>query len=80
MAFLGMTYFSGLIMHMNVKMSASQGIHIKKHARLMSLVAHRFGRVEFEFQIFVVVFFRQEQLKKSKQIFDILNSTKPNQT
>ena len=78
MAFLGMTYFSGLIMHMNVKMSASQGIHIKKYARLMSLVAHRF--VEFEFQIFVVVFFRQEQLKKSKQIFDILNSTKPNQT
>ena len=40
MAFLGMTYFSGLIMHMNVKMSASQGIHIKKYARLMSLVAH----------------------------------------
>ena len=25
-----MTYFSGWIMHMNVKMNASQGIHIKK--------------------------------------------------
>ena len=47
---------------MNVKMSASQGIHI------------------IEFQIFVVVFFRQEQFKKSKQIFDTINSTTPNQT
>ena len=36
----------------------------------MSLEAHRFGRVEF--RIFVVVFFMQAHLKKSKQIFDIL--------
>ena len=35
----------------------------------MSLVAHRFGRVEF--QKFAIVFFRQAQLKKSKQIFEI---------
>ena len=42
----------------------------KIHFRsLMSLVAHRFGRVEF--RIFVIVFFRQAQLKKSKQIFEI---------
>ena len=43
----------------------------------MSLVAHRFGRVEY--RIFVVVFFRQAHLKKSKPMFDILNSTLPNQ-
>ena len=38
----------------------------------MSLVAHRFGRVEF--RIFVVVFYRQAHLKKSKQLFKIQNS------
>ena len=41
----------------------------------------KFGRVEFsnfELWIFAVVFFRQAHLKKSKQIFDILNSTCPN--
>ena len=32
----------------------------------------------FEFGVFVVVFFRQVHLKKSNQIFDILNSTCPN--
>ena len=37
----------------------------------MLLVAHRFGRVEF--RIFVEVSF----FKKSKQFFDILNSTRP---
>ena len=36
----------------------------------MFLVAHQFGRVEF--RIFVV-FYRQAQLKKSKQIFEIRN-------
>ena len=42
----------------------------KIHFRsLMSLVAHRFGHVEF--RIFVIVFFRQVKLKKSKQIFEI---------
>ena len=35
----------------------------------MSLVAHRFNHVEF--RIFVIVFFRQAHLKKSKQIFEI---------
>ena len=44
----------------------------------MSLVAHRFGRVEF--RIFVIVFFRQVHLKKSKQISKIghvqINATK----
>ena len=81
MVFLEMTYFSGWIMHMNVKMNASQGIlrNMLDKLGFMSLVAHRFGRVEFEFQIFFVVFFRQEHFKKSKQIFNILNSTKPNQ-
>ena len=44
--------------------------------QLLSLVAHRFEFVEF--RIFVVVFFRQENLKKSKQTFYILNSTRPN--
>ena len=34
----------------------------------MSLVAHRFGHVEFRI---LVVFYRQAQLKKSKQIFQI---------
>ena len=38
----------------------------------MSLVAHRFGCVEF--RIIVVVFFRQAQLKKSKQVFEISKS------
>ena len=39
---------------------------------LLSLVAHRFGHVEFGiWNIIVIVFFRQEQLKKSKQIFKI---------
>ena len=33
------------------------------------LLAHRFRRVEY--RIFVIVFFRQAQVKKSKQIFDI---------
>ena len=37
----------------------------------MSLVAHRLGHVEF--WIFVFGFFGQVHLKKSKQIFDILN-------
>ena len=37
----------------------------------MSSAAHRFGRVEF--RIFVVVFYRQAQLKKSKQIFENRN-------
>ena len=43
----------------------------KKYVKmlLMSLVAHRFGRVEY--WIFVIFFFRQMQLKKSKQIFEI---------
>ena len=54
--------------------------YIKKYARLMSMVAHRFVCVEFESQIFVVVFFSQEHSKESKQIFDILTLTKPNQT
>jgi hypothetical protein len=35
----------------------------------MSLVAHLFGRVEF--RIVVVVFYRQAQLKKLEQIFEI---------
>ena len=35
----------------------------------MSLVVHRFGRVEF--RILVIVFFRQSQLKQSKKIFEI---------
>ena len=38
----------------------------------MSFVAHRFGGVEF--RIIVVVFFRQAQLKKSKQVFEISKS------
>ena len=38
---------------------------------LMSLVANWFGRVEF--RIFDVVFYRQAQLKKSKQIFKFRN-------
>ena len=42
---------------------------MSNYFRLMSLVAHRFGRVEF--QIFVIVFFRQTQLKNSKQILEI---------
>ena len=41
---------------------------------LMSLVAHWFGRIEF--WIFVVVFYRQAQLKKIKT--NIQNSTSPN--
>ena len=41
-----------------------------KSQQLMSLVAHLFGR--FEFRIFVIVSFRQAQLKKkSKLIFEI---------
>ena len=35
----------------------------------MPLVAHRFERVEF--RIFVIVFFRQAQFKKIKQIIEI---------
>ena len=38
---------------------------------LMSLAAHWFRRVEFEYRIFIVVFDRQAQWKKSKQIFKI---------
>ena len=37
----------------------------------MPLVAHRFGCVEF--QIFVAVFYKQAQMKKSKQVFKIRN-------
>ena len=39
----------------------------------MSLVAHQFGRVEY-IQYLLLFFFKQVQLEKSKQIFDILNS------
>ena len=45
--------------------------NIKIFLTLMSSVAHRLGHVEF--WIFVFVFFGQAHLKKSKQIFDILN-------
>ena len=45
----------------------------KKHGfGSMSLLAHQFGHVEF--RIFDVVFFRKVHLKKSKQIFNIINS------
>ena len=40
-----------------------------KISEVMSLVAHRFGRVEF--WMFVVAFLRLAQLKKSKQYFEI---------
>ena len=43
----------------------------------MSLVAHPFGRVQF--QICVIVFFRHAQLKKSNRVFEIQNLTCPYQ-
>ena len=45
-----------------------------KNRNAIFLVGHWLER---EFRIFVVVFFRQAHLKKSKQIFDILNSIRP---
>ena len=47
-----------------------------KSSPLMFLLPHRLDRVEF--RIFVVVFFSQAHLKKSKQTFDILNLTRSN--
>ena len=45
---------------------------------LLCLVAHRFGRDEFSIFNICCCFFRQAQWKKSKQLFDIQNSTLPN--
>jgi hypothetical protein len=53
-----------------------QRIFFEKNRNAMSLEAHRLGR---EFRIFVFVFLRQAQLKKSKQIFHTLNKTRLNQ-
>ena len=39
----------------------------------MSSVAHRLVVLNFKFQIFVAVFYKQAQMKKSKQVFKIRN-------